>query len=221
MCGCTSQSHTHAKPRLSARIRRQTTKMARLLSPVDNTAMADQQCELTSNRSSVTTGAAPPRSPGIVYRVVARLTSQIPVGPRQKARRSHARRPVGHQVNRVGLRWHVKVCVAQTAFVPLDFRPSEATDTTTSWPRSWRPRRRLVDLVPQRNLDLELFRNGLDGKPGTVQRLVEAPRGRRDAHFAGASVGHDPWQSVRHVLRRGGELFGTPVVDSYGPPGLL
>src|SRR5271157_822396 len=68
--------------------------MGRLLSLVNNTAMADQQCELDVQSVVCDDWRRTTTVAGIVCRVVAKLTSQIPVGPRQKARRSHARRPL-------------------------------------------------------------------------------------------------------------------------------
>src|SRR5208337_2107585 len=192
--------------------------MGRLLSLVDNTAMADQQCELDVESVVCddwrrTTTVARYRLQGCGETNQPDPGRAAPEGPKKP--RASSRRTSGQP------RWppvaSKSVCCTN-GVCPHIFGHQRRRIQRRVGREAGVRRRRLVDLAPQRNLDLELFRNGLDGKPGTVQRLVEAPRGRRDAHFAGASVGHDPWQSVRHVLRRGGELFGTPVVDSYGPP---
>ena len=74
----------------------------------------------------------------------------------------------------------------------------------------------MVDLVPRRNLDLELLRDGFNDKPGVVQRLFERPRGRRATHFAKASVSHQLRQRLGHVVDRGGALFGAWGEDSHG-----
>jgi hypothetical protein len=96
---------------------------------------------------------------------------------------------VGHQVDPVDLRWHVEVHVAQTAFVPhlVGHQTRRVRRRVGRENGVWR--RRLVDLAPRFDLDVELLRDGFHDKPGVVQRFFERPRGRRATHFAKAPVG--------------------------------
>ena len=90
--------------------------------------------------------------------------------------------------------------VAQTAFVPHILGHQARRVRRRVGREDGVRRRRLVDLVPRCNLDLELLRYGFDGKPGIVQRLFERPCGRRATDFAKASVRHHLRQGLRHVL---------------------
>ena len=98
--------------------------------------------------------------------------------------------PVGHQVHRIHLRRHVEVHVAQTSFVAHVFGHQPRRVGRRVRGEDGVRRRRLVDLVPCFNLDLESLRDGFNDEPGVIQRLFERPRGHRATHFTKASVLH-------------------------------
>jgi len=64
-------------------------------------------------------------------------------------------------------------------------------------------RREPVHFSPERDFDLESFRNRFDDQPGVLERVRQAVGGHDGARFTGAAFGQDSGQGVGDVLHGG------------------